>query len=337
MRTISVGFLKKKHRELSFDTLTWRTIETLLHQNRPFADCLSLVRNNSNEYTVDCILEMLDNGESLEKIVQSLNKDKVGRQLQFYISFIPFSEALTTSLDIVYFENEMKKRLLKVLLYPSFLIIFSTLILFLFSYLILPSLVSMLDIQDMSLLVMVSIMNRILLLFYLIISILIIFYLFFYFKGELIQLWKILHALHLDVLLQKYVSYVFSQYLFVLLSHGVSTKRSMEVLKGFNDKPFIQFVAVSLHEQLLAGDSFDEVIHNQYLDDVFCMICNLGYQTNSFMQSLKEYKDVIEMWLEETIKKVSVIVQFVAYGFIGVLVVVVYQIMLLPLSLFEMM
>ena len=337
MPTINVGFLRKMHKELSFDTLTWRTIETLLHQNRPFADCLRLVRNANNAWKVDCILGMLDKGDSIEMIVKALHKDPVGKQLHFYVSFIPFSEAVTTSLDMVIFEKSMKKKLTSVLLYPCFLILFSTLVLFLFSYLILPTLVSMLEMNDFSLLAIVSFMNRVLVLFYVCISLFLILYLYFYCRGQLIQLWKLLHIVHLDNLLQKYVTFLFSQYLYVLMSHGVSTKRSMEVLKEFSDKPLIQFMALSLHEQLLAGDSFDKVIHNEYLDDTFCMICHLGYQTNSFIQALEEYKDVVKMWLDSSIKRLSVLVQFVAYGFIGVLVVVVYQIMLLPLSLFEMM
>ena len=62
-----------------------------------------------------------------------------------------------------------------------------------------------------------------------------------------------------------------------------------------------------------------------------------GYHTNSFSYALLEYKEVIQMWLQAFMKRLSIIVQFVAYGCIGVIVIVVYQILLMPMTLLETM
>ena len=336
MPIINAGFLRKMPKELSFDLLSWKTIETLLGQNRPFSDCLLLVRNRKNSEVVDYVLSRLKIGDCIEDILLSF-KDPVCKQLVFYISFIPMHEALRIAIDMVTFEKEIKKSLSKALVYPCFLIVFSTLILFLFSYVILPTLVSMIDVGNHMVIVVISIMNKVIIVFYIVVVIFVSIFMFCYFQKRILSFWKIMHVLHCDFILQKYTTYVFSQYLFVLLSHGVSTKRSMEILSRFEDKPLVQFVGKLLDEQLLQGVSFSSVMHNEFLDNTFCMICQLGYQTNTFIHSLVEYKEVIEMWLRNSIQKLSIGIQFVAYGCIGMIVILVYQIMLLPLSLFESM
>ena len=280
---------------------------------------------------------MLEQGLAIENIVKRMHGDKVCKQLRFFVSFLPFQDALHTSLDMIHFEKNINRLLSSTLLYPTFLIVFSSLVLFLFTYIILPILQTMLELQNDTFVLLLTVMNRSVILFYILFFILGFIFIRLYQKSKVNTLYSILHVLHLDFVIKKYTSFIFSQYLYVLMEHGVSTKHSMEILQSYENKPIIKYVACKLHEQFMRGEDFIDVLHNAYLDTTFCMLCNLGYHTNSFSYALLEYKEVVQMWLQAFMKRLSIIVQFIAYGCIGVIVIVVYQILLMPMSLFEMM
>ena len=337
MHIKNVGFHLKITKEISFDILTWKTIYTLLCQDRSFKECLLLIRNAKNEYVVTYIVDLLEQGVAIENIVKGMNGDKVCKQLRFFVSFLPFQDALHTALDMIRFENDINKSLSSTLLYPMFLIVFSSLVLFLFTHIVLPILQTMLELQNDGFVLLLTVMNRCVILFYILLFIFIIAFIWLYQKSKVNELYKILHILHLDFIIKKYTSFIFSQYLYVLMEHGVSTRRSMEILQSYEKKPIIKFVASKLDEQFMKGNDFIDVLQNTYLDPTFCMLCNLGYHTNSFSYALLEYKEVVQMWLQAFIKRLSIIVQFIAYGCIGVIVIVVYQILLMPMTLLETM
>lgn len=337
MHIKNIGFHLKIHKELSFDILTWKTIYTLLCQDRSFKECLLLIKNTKNEEVVNYIESLLEQGVAIENIVKRMTKDKVCGQLQFFVTFLPFQDALHTSLDMLHFEKNVKKSLFSTMMYPVFLIVFSSLLLFLFTYIILPILQMMLELQDNGLVVLLTVMNRVVILFYILLLVFVVTFVILYRKSEIGKLYNYLHFVRLDFVLRKYASYVLSQYLYVLMEHGVSTRRSMEILQSYDDKLIIQFLANTLHSQFIKGEDFVDVMQNVYLDSIFCMLCSLGYHTNSFSYTLLEYKEVVEMWLQAFMKKLSIVVQFVAYGCIGVIVIIVYQILLLPMSLLETM
>ncbi|MBQ7891363.1 MAG: hypothetical protein IJ359_04315 [Erysipelotrichaceae bacterium] len=337
MHIKNVGFHLKMPKEISFDILTWKTIYTLLCQDRSFKECLLLIKNAKNEHVVTYIVDLLEQGVAIENIVNGMNRDKVCKQLRFFISFLPFQDALHTALDMIQFEKNINRLLSSTLLYPMFLIVFSSIVLFLFTYIILPILQTMLELQNDAFVLLLTVMNRCVILFYIVFVILVFVLIRLYQKSNVNALYNILHILHLDFVIKKYTSFIFSQYLYVLMEHGVSTKHSMEILQSCENKPIIKYVACKLHEQFMRGEDFIDVLHNAYLDTTFCMLCNLGYHTNSFSYALLEYKEVVQMWLQAFMKRLSIIVQFVAYGCIGMIVIVVYQILLMPMTLLETM
>ncbi|MEG0824104.1 MAG: type II secretion protein F, partial [Erysipelotrichaceae bacterium] len=69
--------------------------------------------------------------------------------------------------------------------------------------------------------------------------------------------------------------------------------------------------------------------------DQFKKLCVIGIQASSFNDILKEYL-VLQMNLwNKKIKRISVFIQIVAYSFVGIMVILMYQVMLLPLNMIE--
>ena len=172
MHIKNVGFRLKIPKEISFDILTWKTIYTLLCQDRSFKECLLLIKNDKNEHVVTYIVDLLEQGVAIESIVKRMNGDNVCKQLRFFVSFLPFQDALHTSLDMIQFEKNINKLLSSTLLYPLFLIVFSSLVLFLFTYIILPILQTMLELQNNTFVLLLTVMNRSVILFYILFFIL---------------------------------------------------------------------------------------------------------------------------------------------------------------------
>lgn len=336
----NVGFPKMKSNELSFDLFTWRTLATLLNQQRPFEECLLLIETNQNQKMVAWMRYQLEQGISIEEIVSKLNKDAIALELRFYLQFLPFSYALQAAVDVVVFEKKIKQKLAKILFYPCGLILFSFLILFLFSTCIMPNIMTMFqefDFSNHSLVLLLKMMNQSLLLFFALVIGFVLWMAFYFVRHRVVDLWLLFHRVHLDSFFQKYASYVFAQYLAALMKHGLSTRQSLVLLQDFKTKPLIAFLGRCLNEQFMKGESFEQALSNEFLDRQFCFICMLGYNTNTFLASLEEYQQLVELWLEKKLKRLSTMIQLVSYSCIGMIVIVVYQMMLLPLSVLEQM
>lgn len=73
------------------------------------------------------------------------------------------------------------------------------------------------------------------------------------------------------------------------------------------------------------------------LNDIFKQSFRIGSSTGSLCNMLQSGLRQQERTWERLLKRTAILVQCVAYGFVGIVVLLVYQIMLIPLSMLEQM
>ena len=309
----------------------------LLDENRPLEEILKILSQDGNEETIDYLYQNLRKGQTLEKVLQGMS-GKIPQQLIFFLHFLPFAQAIKLSLELTKFEKSLKNRLSSILVYPLSLAAMAFGVLFLFTYFVLPSILATfegLNMENELLVTLIGIMNIIC---YLILGLTLLIgitYLILKAKNKVLDLWLFLHRFNLDKTNKRYVSYIFARYWQELLKRGLSTKQALEVLVKFQSKPEISFLASQFIQSFSSGKDFKKTVENYYLDSRFIIISQMGYEVNSFPQALNEYCGLVEKWIDNKLHQVSVLVQIFAYGFIGIIVIMVYQAMMMPLSLLE--
>ena len=73
------------------------------------------------------------------------------------------------------------------------------------------------------------------------------------------------------------------------------------------------------------------------LNDIFKQSFRIGSSTGSLCSMLQTGLQQQERTWERLLKRTAVTVQCIAYSFVGVVVLLVYQIMLIPLTMLEQM
>ena len=309
----------------------------MLEQQRSFGGCLDLLTTEKNTEQITTIKSMLAKGKSINDVFEAIN-DGFTSRMSFLLKAMPFVNALKVSIKMKEFELETVNKLQQVLLYPSFVIVFSLVVLLSFTHFIVPNILEMfadMDMQTIFLAVGIKVVNFAVYLAVLAAILLFFYYLAFVRKGGTNKLWSFAKLLHFDNLLSQYTSYMFSQYLIVLMENGLSFKQSMQLLVNHSHNELVSNAANKVDQMFLKGNSLERVIDIEGMDEYFCLLCQIGYETGNVRESFMEYGVRAELRLKELLKKISFWIQTISYLGIGIVVIVVYQIMLLPLNVLE--
>ena len=337
MLTRKTGFQPTKKKTSLFSLYEWKSLICLLEQKRSFSECLGLLKNERNSETIYSIQSKLENGYSISEVL-TVSNDEFTNNLAFLLRALPFVNALKICIRMKEFEQEVKEKLQGILLYPCLVTVFSLVVLLCFTNFIVPNILEMfsdMDIQTAVFSFGIKVLNYSIYFFIFTIVFFFSYYLIFVKNKGIAKLWKFASLLHINNILNQYISYMFSQYLTVLMDNGLPFTQAMKLLANYESKELISATATELDARFLKGLSLDMAIQIEQMDDYFCLLCQIGYEVGNVKESFTEYGTRTELRLRELLKKISVWIQIISYTGIGIVVIVVYQIMLLPLNVLE--
>ena len=148
-------------------------------------------------------------------------------------------------------------------------------------------------------------------------------------------LWMFLHRLHHDRLIRRLASYQFAGELHLLMSSAISLTDALQVLRFQRSDSFTSLLAFHFNDSLMNGQQLSESLKSEYFDEQFTAITLYGLQQDSFLSCLADYRAIVEKRLERTLKRLTVIMSALCYGFVIVIIILAYQVLLLPLELLE--
>jgi len=335
MHMQKIGFVRR--REVVFTLYEWKSLIYLLENRKPLDQCFLILRNAKNELLVDKIEKALQSGISFNDIVKEFSDD-IAKRVSFLLNFMSLISSLRISIKMHEFEEEAKNKFLGIITYPIFVIVSSIVILLTFTNVIVPNILNMfndMSIQASTLEFAIAVLNFFVTVLVLIFVILVVITIYTFRRGGIIALWKLSKRVRVEYLFSSYTTYVFSRYLDILMSNGFAIKESLMILTKFSTNELLQYVSKKLRVNFESGLSFDKGIKIDILDKYFCLLCQLGYQSGNIKKALEEYSVVLELRLRKIFKKLSTSIQLVSYGLVALIVIMVYQVMLLPLSILE--
>ena len=83
------------------------------------------------------------------------------------------------------------------------------------------------------------------------------------------------------------------------------------------------------------GLQLSDSLKSEYFDEQFTAIALYGLQDDSFRQSLTDYRCAVEKRIERALKKLTAVLSVLCYGFVFIIIILAYQVLLLPLELLE--
>ena len=94
-------------------------------------------------------------------------------------------------------------------------------------------------------------------------------------------------------------------------------------------------LAYQLHNSLIEGNQFEDSLDNQFFDSQFHAICLYGLRNDDFISSLKDYEDIMELKMNRSLKRMGALVQIICYGFVSIIIILAYQVLMIPLTIIE--
>ena len=129
------------------------------------------------------------------------------------------------------------------------------------------------------------------------------------------------------------MTWQFASALSACLGYGISTELTLETLSLIKDHTYIHYYAQNLQEQLKQGHPLLEGLKNIGVDEAFIHYYLIGSRSNNLQAMLQLYQKKTEKRIDRSIKKLSIWIQALSYFSVGAVVLIVYQVMLMPMEL----
>lgn len=238
------------------------------------------------------------------------------------ISYINFNEK---------FKKDLLQSLSKKIIYPIFLIGFAFITLLIFKFSIIPLLASF---SEGRAVIFVTIFYYLSILISIFIGLVIILAIFtfknptysliVYFKLYNFRVFKVIESYYLTILCHLLISFD---------NQGMSTFQTFKLINKFKGSTIVSNLAYFVSCDLEAGSGLEASIKNMRINESFKNILILGIKSNKYNQVLNQYSKKLTYDINQEIAYIAKILLVFAYVYIGIIVLVLYNILSLPLSL----
>ena len=305
------------------------------------------IKNNQLKSKMSLVLTLMKSGCTFDQIkiisgckqdsIQEMISQSFGKSVNMYENmrkYLSDEQCLRMWLMINKLNDELSFKLIKQLLYPSFICIFTYVSMLFFKLTLLQRIQSMFEIADSNLILIGFNTTLVLLtMIYMTIFITLIFL-----KISLNNpnsrnfFYKSLHLRFKDNILTVYTTGLFSRMLNECIKSGISTQKSLEMLGRNVDFPFVAFLASNCSNKLNEGNSFNDSISSIETDSSFKIYMQLGFYEINVISQLSNYCEFNTEYLSFKLKRlIDCFTVFVYFQF-SISVILLYQVIQIPMT-----
>ena len=301
-----------------------------------FQECLELLENEFNKVAFQTIGEELKNGLDISQILPKYSPTIYKHYLQAFLKYTSFLNAMSLSHEIVSYEKKIKKDLYSKLSYPIVLLVGSVLGILIFSIFCFPPIIGLMESFNVNLTSFYHLRR-----FSFVISLIIcssllsiaIGILYFFKENNKVKGYTLIYKLNKHSIIIQYQSILFTQFYISCYQSNISTKECLHVLSNLPYHPIISFISTNINESLQVGNTFNNAIKASYIDNRFERFIKIAMYGSNFESMLNGYLDYAFDRFNQKIKLITKIFQITSYTLIGFIIVMMYQILLLPMSM----
>lgn len=322
---------------LSFDECSW--ISDLLKEGVPLKQCLLLLKSKKNECIILNVISALENGETISNYFFKMKPDVM--MFEFFQSLYSLPEALEHSMLIIQTRKRIINGFISKLLYPFLILVISCFCLLFVCFWVMPSVFSMIEslgVESDYLLYYVCMgLSLVLLLILVVMVILGVFVLWMICHRRVINLFEMINVNFLREILKFIFTLLFCTYFNVSLAQQISTKKALYLLEGIEDG-CTDIIASKCRLDLECGVSLQGAIKNcSWISDEYARVLGLGEVSNQVLKYSENYERLSYFKVERVMKFLIQVVLGVSYVCVGICAVVIMQLLMSPLQLFELL
>lgn len=298
---------------------------------------LELVLSDAKRQIFQRILKNLEQGQTIQDALSEYLETSLKFLVLAFASVTNFEKALTIATAIVNHKINQKKEMMQTLFYPVLMCVASLLCLVVFSIVGFPKLVEFMSGFSLDLSYLGSIKVAMDLLF-IVIVILIIFavglYLILRRPKKQVFYFVVMNRYRLFKTIRNRITYRFILYYQFCTRYGLNTKETLALIKSINE-PLMVFLAYHIESSLENGIAFDKALASGFLDSHLCRFIQMAKYSDDLESFLESYLHHNQLKYQHVRKRAIISLQIFSYLIISVLLIMVYQVILLPLQMIE--
>ena len=329
----------RRHR-ISIDCLDLEGLSRLLSNGFTIQEAMALLKGRNNQEVFEHIEKLLNEGNKLPQFFPELCPKQYRAYLSGFLKCLSFSDSLCLATEVVSGEEAQKKEYIRGLFYPCMMFVLTIAGILLFNEFCFPPLLSMMEgfhvksgNYDLTRLLFRIFSGSVILL----LSIALILLFYFTRPSHQVKGYILLSRHFPESVLVQYESADFIRFFLQCIRMNVSTRETIRILKDIPQKPVIAFLAKTLEDSLLKGSPFEQAVRMPWLDPALSRFLKIAFYSSEMETMLEGYLEMSQERAKRQCRKITRIIQVISYLCIGAVLILVYQILMLPMSILTQM
>ncbi len=303
-----------------------------------FTDTLQILKTKRNEYRIKHVLEKLEQGQTFKEAFSMLLPKGYRRYFNNFIRYLPVLESMRISVELATHEEKMKQKLMKDMVYPVVMLFVMFIGMYLFNGFVFPQMMTLMTSFEINVTSYYFLRSFIQLLSWLVTILLVVgllLWVVFQEPNRKCWLYRVLVKYVPDSLMVQKASAEFARYFLECVRVRISTIQTMKILLDIKEKPLVRLIAKELNDSLSKGESFEETLHTPFVEHALQQFFQIALHGSNCEKMLEGY---LVMNQQRHIKQVRIFtrsVQLSCYGTIGLILLVIYQILMLPMQMLQ--
>ena len=303
-----------------------------------FTDTLQILKTKRNERRITHVLEKLEQGQTFKEAFSLLLPHCYRRYFNNFIRYLPVLESMRISVELASHEEKMKQKMMKDMVYPVVMLFVMFIGMYLFNGFVFPQMMTLMTSFEINVSSYYFLRSLIQLLSWLVTILFVVgmlLWVVFQEPNRKCWLYRVLVKYVPDSLMVQKASAEFARYFLECVRVRISTKQTMKILLDMKEKPLVRLIAQELNDALSKGESFEETLHTPYVEHALQQFFQIALHGSNCEKMLEGY---LVMNQQRHMKQVRIFtrgVQLSCYGTIGLILLVIYQILMLPMQMLQ--
>lgn len=303
-----------------------------------FTDTLQILKTKRNECRITQVLEKLEQGQTFKEAFSLLLPHCYRRYFNNFIRYLPVLESMRISVELASHEEKMKQKMMKDMVYPVVMLFVMFIGMYLFNGFVFPQMMTLMTSFEINVSSYYFLRSLIQLLSWLVTILFVVgmlLWVVFQEPNRKCWLYRVLVKYVPDSLMVQKASAEFARYFLECVRVRISTKQTMKILLDMKEKPLVRLIAQELNDALSKGESFEVTLHTPFVEHALQQFFQIALHGSNCEKMLEGY---LVMNQQRHIKQVRIFtrsVQLSCYGAIGLILLVVYQILMLPMQMLQ--
>ena len=303
-----------------------------------FTDTLQILKTKRNEHRIKYVLEKLEQGQTFKEVFSMLLPKGYRRYFDNFIRYLPVLESMRISVELATHEEKMKQKMMKDIVYPVVMLFVMFIGMYLFNGFVFPQMMTLMTSFEINVTSYYFLRSFIQLLSWLVTILLVVgllLWVVFQEPNRKCWLYCVLVKYVPDSLMVQKASAEFARYFLECVRVRISTIQTMKILLDIKEKPLVRLIAKELNDSLSKGESFEETLHTPFVEHALQQFFQIALHGSNCEKMLEGY---LVMNQQRHIKQVRIFtrsVQLSCYGTIGLILLVIYQILMLPMQMLQ--